>query len=126
MNLSPAYPRIVGLLTAAYGAYTALRPASLVHAAELEARGSGETRTGRALGIALGARDVLSGLSMMLATPGAPLRSAVAARVAFDLGDVVAFGIASPPSAKAKVMGVAAGWAAVCAAALPSASRVTR
>ena len=35
---------------------------------------------------------------MMLAPPGAPLRAALAVRVACDAGDAIGFGVAVPPS----------------------------
>lgn len=118
---TPAYPRTLGLLTFCYGAYTAARPGSLIHASELESRAAPPSRTGRALGILVGARDVISGAAMMLTPPGRARQTAVAARVACDLTDVVAFGLAVPSTARAKVMSVAAGWGLLCATSYPAA-----
>jgi hypothetical protein len=117
----PSMPRLLGLLTLGYGAYTAARPQSLVHAAELEPRRQPLSRSGEVLGAVIGARDLLSGLAMVVAPAGIPLQAAVAARVAFDLSDVVGFGLASPTRARAKVVGIAAGWGLLCAASYPAA-----
>jgi hypothetical protein len=113
-----AFPRILGWLTLGYGAYTAARPQSLVHAAGLEPPRSRVSRPGRALARVIGARDLLSGLAMVLAPSGAPLRAAVAVRVLSDTVDVVGFGTSVPPRYRTRVIGVAAGWGALCAASL--------
>ena len=60
---------------------------------------------------------------MMLAPPGAALRTALAVRVACDAGDAIGFGVAVPPSSRAKVIAVAAGWGLICAAAFPATGR---
>lgn len=111
-------PRVLGLLTLGYGAFTLARPRSLVRAADLEPRGAQLSRSGRALGGVVGARDLLSGASMVLAPAGGPLRAAVLARVACDLSDAAAFGGAVPPRSRAKVVAVAAGWGILCATSL--------
>lgn len=116
-----AYPRMLGLLTLGYGAYTLTKPRSLVHAAGLEPRDQPLSRSGRTLGMAIGARDVLCGAAMVLARPGGPLQSAVIARVACDLSDVIGFGLAVRPEARPKVVAIAGGWGALCATALPAA-----
>jgi hypothetical protein len=112
-----SYPRTLGALTAAYGAYTLLRPQSLLRAAGLE-RTTEPSRSGRTLARVIGARDVLSGLAMVAAPPGPLLRAAVLARVASDSADVVGFGTAVPDSHRAKVVAVAGGWGLLCASAL--------
>ena len=115
------FPRALGWLTLGYGAYTLARPQSLVHAAGLEPRPGPVSRRGRLLGMAIGARDLLSGLAMVTAVPGTPLRVAVAARVACDAGDVIGFGGAVPPRYRAKVVAAAGGWGLLCAASFPAA-----
>lgn len=114
-------PRALGALTAAYGAFTLMRPHSLARTAGLLTPDRPASRATRNLGWAIGARDLISGGAMMLAPPGAPLRAALAARVACDAGDAVGFGVSVPPSSRAKVIAVAAGWGLICAAAFPAA-----
>jgi hypothetical protein len=118
-----AFPRVLGALTFVYGAYTLARPQSLVHAAGLEDRPVPVSRSGRTLGRVIGARDMLSGLAMTLARPGAPLQAAVLARVACDGSDVVGFGLSTERDVRAKVVTVATGWGLLCAASLPASGR---
>ncbi|MEV0804645.1 hypothetical protein AB0I34_43625 [Kribbella sp. NPDC050281] len=117
-------PRLLGLLTLGYGAYTAVRPESLVRAAGL-ADERPIDRSGRVLGTVIGVRDVLSGTAMLIAPAGRPLQAAVIARVACDLTDVAGFGLAGSPRSRGKVVGIAGAWGLLCAAAFP-ASRVRR
>lgn len=109
-----AATRILGALTAGYGLNELLRPQHLAKAAHL-----GDPRNAspavRTLGAGLGLRDIVSGAAMALAPAGRMLDTAVAARVAFDVTDAVAFAIGSPGAkTKVKVAGVALGWAALC------------
>lgn len=113
-------PRLLGLLTLGYGVYTAARPDSLIRAADL-ADGLPIGRSGRVLGTVIGARDLLSGTTMLLAPAGRPLQAAIVARVACDLTDVAGFGLAGPPGSRAKVAGIAAGWGLLCASSLAAA-----
>lgn len=112
------YPRIIGAATCAYGAFTLARPQSLVDAAQLPA-----DRGAALLATSVGARDLLSGAALLVCPPGPALRAAVAARVAADACDVVAFGRHCPPQTRLKAVAIAGGWAAVCAGAYPFASR---
>lgn len=111
---APSPPRVLGALTLAYGAAVVAHPAVLTRPAGLERAVASSPRT-RAVVRAVGLRDVLSGATMVLLPTGRPLRSAVAARVLCDLGDVVGFGIASPGNSKAKAVAAATGWALLCA-----------
>jgi hypothetical protein len=77
----------------------------------------------RNLGWAIGARDLVSGIAMMLAPPGPTLRAAFAVRVACDAGDAIGFGLSVPRSSRAKVIAVAAGWGLICASAFPATGR---
>jgi hypothetical protein len=47
-----------------YGVFTAWKPSSLLNVTQLEPRGK-PSRSGRALASVIGARDTLSGLSML-------------------------------------------------------------
>jgi len=114
-------PRALGALTAAYGTYTVVRPHSLARTAGLLTPARPASRATRNLGWAIGARDIISGGAMLLAPPGAPLRAALTARVACDAGDAIGFGVSVPPSSRAKVIAVAAGWGLICAAGFPAA-----
>lgn len=128
MKQHDLYPRILGLLTLGYGAYTALRPTSLINAVRLEPPLDAQSSKGRALGTAIGVRDTVSGISMLVAPPGPALIGAVAIRIGCDLADVAFFGRVAPSDAKIKVVGVAAAWALLCASSLPWAgarSRIT-
>ena len=118
---STLVPRALGALTAAYGAYTLARPHSLARLAGLST--SDRPRATRNLGWAIGARDLVSGTAMMLAPQGPALRAALAVRVACDAGDAIGFGVAVPPSSRAKVIAVAAGWGVICASAFPATGR---
>jgi hypothetical protein len=120
-----ALPRVLGALTLAYGAYTFVRPESLLRAAGLESATGSASRSGRTLGRLVGCRDLLSGLAMVAARPGPSLEAAVLARVACDASDVVAFGASVPRQSRVKVVAVAAAWGLVCAASYPAAGSST-
>jgi hypothetical protein len=112
-------PRVLGWLTLGYGAYTLARPGSLARVAGLEPGHASPSRSALTLGRVIGTRDLLSGLAMVLAHSGAPLRAAVVARVACDAADVVGFGASVPPRHRPKVVVFAGGWGLLCAASLP-------
>jgi hypothetical protein len=116
-------PRVLGGLTAAYGAYTLMRPQSLVRAVGLQRVEGPESPFVGNVARAIGARDLVSGAAMVLASPGRPLQLAIGARVACDLGDAIGFGLAAPPRSKLKVVAVAIGWGVLCASVLPAARR---
>ena len=116
-------PRVLGGLTAAYGVYTLMRPQSLVRAAGLQPIDQPESPLLHNVARGIGARDLVSGAAMVLASPGRPLRLALASRVACDLGDAVGFGLAAPPRSRIKVVAVAIGWSVLCASTLPAARR---
>ena len=120
---SATFPRALGALTAAYGVYTLARPHSLARLAGLLTADRPASPATRNLGLAIGARDVVSGTAMMLAPSGTALRAALAVRVAFDVGDAIGFGVTVPPSSRAKVIAVAAGWGLICASAFPATGR---
>ena len=74
-------------------------------------------------GLWRGAGGQPGGAAAPAAPAGAPLRAAVAVRVACDASDVVAFGLAVPPHMRIKLLAVAGGWGALCATSLPAAGR---
>lgn len=112
-----AVPRIMGLLTAAYGVSAIARPDTIRRHGELE-----DTDAVRLLSTIVGVRDLVSGTLIVLAPAGRPLTAALGVRVAFDLGDAAAFGTLLPTSrARRKIAAVALGWAALCAATIPRA-----
>ena len=110
------FPRIVGLLTAAYGVSAVLLPGVIGRNGGYrgwEARESGV----RLLSALVGVRDVVSGVAIVAAPRGDALLAALAARVAFDFSDCIAFGTLLPsPAGRRKVAAVAAAWGAVAAA----------
>lgn len=117
------YTRVLGAATTAYGTNELLRPQHLAKAVNL---GNPDVASPavRVLGAVLGVRDIASGIAMMAAPVGRPLQAAIAARVAFDVGDCIAFVIGSPGAAtKAKVAGITLGWAALCASSAEWAGR---
>jgi hypothetical protein len=120
---SVLFPRVLGVLTAGYGAFTLARPQSLARVAGLVTPDRPASHGTRNLGRAIGARDLLSGAALILAPPGTALRAALAVRVACDAGDAFGFGVAVPPSSRAKVIAIAAGWGLICMSAFPAAGR---
>ncbi|HEX6346032.1 hypothetical protein [Umezawaea sp.] len=107
------FPRVLGAATAAYSAAVIARPEVLT-----TPTGLGDTPATHALTAAVGARDLVSGLAVALAPAGAPLRLALLARVAMDVGDAVLALSAPDRATRNKVVAVALGWAAVNALAL--------
>ena len=111
------FPRVMGVLTAAYGVSVLARP-------DLLAKPSGRTEADGTVseGVAvvtraLAARDAASGLAMVFAPAGPALRTAIAVRVGSDISDAVLLGLALPDKDKRrKVVAVALLWGALCAA----------
>lgn len=109
-------PQILGGLTAAYGAAVLVSPKVLAGPTEL-APGGKVTRAVGALSRGVGARDVASGLAMVLAPTPQAQRTAIAVRVLSDLGDVLIFGSSLPStSARRKAAAVGVLWGGLCAA----------
>jgi len=108
-------PRIVGILTAAYGVSAILKPGVIGRHGGYRGWESRESGV-RLLSAVVGVRDVVSGVAIVLAPRGDALLAALAARVAFDLSDCVAFGTLLPaPGARRKIAGVAGAWGALAA-----------
>jgi hypothetical protein len=109
------FPRIVGILTAAYGVSAVLMPGVIGRHGGYRGWESLESGV-RLLSAVVGVRDVVSGVAIVAAPRGDALLAALAARVAFDLSDCVAFGTLLPvPPARRKVAAVAGAWGALAA-----------
>ncbi len=108
-------PRALGAATAAYGAAITARPALLLRPSGMLRGGAPEPEQ-ETFVRTLGIRDLASGVAMALAPTRAAMRTAIAVRVASDLGDLAVLGQAlKDRPERAKVMAVAGGWAALCA-----------
>jgi hypothetical protein len=107
------FPRTLGVLTAAYGLSTLVRPAIFAKPAGLS--GDRPPAPVALLVRAVGVRDLANGIAVATAPAGRPLRWAIAARIAADLGDAVTFAVspASDPQARRKAVAVGAGWGAL-------------
>ena len=109
------FPRALGVATAAYGAAVTARPALLLGPAGLLREGGPEPEQ-ETFVRTLGIRDLGSGLAMAFAPSRKALRTAIAARVVSDLGDLVVLGRAlRDRPERGKVMAIAGGWGALCA-----------
>lgn len=109
-------PRLLGGITAAYSAAIIVRPEILAGPCKLTGPGGRAPQSVRLLTTAIGARDLVNGLAMVLAPPGRPLRTAIAIRVLSDAADAVAFGSLLPDHrARIRIGGFAAAWAVLCA-----------
>jgi hypothetical protein len=111
----PVLSRVLGVTTIAFGALEFAKP-------DLWATPTGITGPSPAMRTwhqTLGARDVVSGLAMVLAPAGLALRAATLFRIVSDSTDALAFGLNAPDSRlKAKAIGAALGYAAVNALSL--------
>ena len=105
------FPRLLGLATAGYGAAILVRPRLMTGPCELP-----DDAASRVLTRAVGSRDLLSGLAMLLAGSPSTLRLAIAVRVGADVGDAVLLGMFLPNvTARRKAAAVASVWGALCA-----------
>ena len=120
-------PRLLGAATAAYGAAITARPELFLKPTKLTTD-DGRPASGRStLAMAIGGRDLASGLAMLLAPAGLPLRTAIAVRVGADVVDLAVLGSRLPDKdAREKATMVAAGWGAVCALSILAADKPRR
>jgi hypothetical protein len=109
------FPRALGAATALYGAAITARPELLLKPSGL-LRGDKPEPEQETFVRTLGVRDLASGVAMAFAPGRAAMRTAIAVRVASDLGDLAVLGSAlrGKPE-RTKVMAVAGGWGALCA-----------
>lgn len=110
-------PRLLGALTAAYGAAVIARPGLLTRPCGL-ADAEGNTTPGlTVLARAIGARDLISGVAVAAAPDRRSLRTALAVRVGADFADAIGFGLGLPDRDAARKAAIVAGtWGLVCAA----------
>jgi len=105
--------RAVAVLTAAYSVAITIRPEILAKPCRLT-NDDGTVPTAVAqLTRSIGTRDATLAAALAVAPPGYPMRVLTAARVLSDGADAAWFARMVPASQRAKVAGVAAGWAAL-------------
>ncbi|MGR8007024.1 hypothetical protein [Streptomyces hypolithicus] len=117
--------RALGAATAAYSAAIAVRPEWLARPCglALEPDGSVPRETGLLIR-AIGARDAAIGVAMVVASDDSARRTATLCRVAADVSDALVFGtLLDSRPARAKVVGFALTWGALCALTLRTPSR---
>lgn len=109
--------RLLGLATAGYGAAIIARPKLLARPCGLTGDDDRVPPTPALLIGVVGARDLASGVAMVLAPPGRARQIAVGIRVLSDTGDALLFGTKLPdPRARRFVAIFATCFAALCAA----------
>ena len=116
-------PRTLGVLTAAYGLSTLVRPAVFAKPAGLS--GDEPPAPVGILVRAVGVRDLANGVAIAAAPAGPALQLAIAARIAGDLGDALVFALSpnDDPAARRKAIGVGLGWGTLNALGLLAARR---
>ncbi|WP_460855350.1 hypothetical protein [Nocardiopsis coralliicola] len=114
------FPRVLGLFTAAYAVWVIADPAALTGPLGMPADDPGTEVLVRTMLV----RDAACGAAMLLAPYGAPLLTAIAIRVASDLGDAVLFGTLLPAAeARPAAIAVAGAFGLVCALSALGAGR---
>ena len=112
----PFLSRALGVATLSFGVVEFAKPDVWAKPTGL---GDGVSPAMRTWHHTLGARDVTSGVALLLAPAGPALRTATLYRIVSDLTDALAFGINAPtPALKAKGAGAAVGYAALVALSL--------
>lgn len=111
--------RAVGAATAVYGTAVAVWPDLLARPSGLVDE-RGRTPPGTRLALRpLAWRDAACGAALLLAPPGAALRTAALLRIAADLGDAVLLGATLPErDTRRRAVAVSVGWGALSVAAL--------
>lgn len=110
------FPRLLGFATAAYGVAVLARPRMLVDPCGLTGYVDEPSSSVSVLCRGIGARDVISGLSMMFAPSRDTLRLAVITRSAADIGDALVLDLlVHDPQHRGRAATVAAAWGALCA-----------
>jgi hypothetical protein len=111
----PVLSRSLGAATTAFGIAEGLRPDLWAGPTGVH----GPSPAMRAWHHTLAARDVVSGLALLLAPAGPPLRAALLFRIVSDLSDAVGFGLNAPDTERRmKAIGATVGFAALSALAL--------
>jgi hypothetical protein len=114
----PMLARFVGTVTAAYSVVLVIAPRLLAGPAEMTSP-TGTVAAPTALAVrAIGARDTIIGIGIILARPGPGMAGMCMLRAVVDLGDAALFGTQLPSTAaRLKIGGFAAGWAVLSAVA---------
>lgn len=106
--------RILGAATIAYSAAAIARPAIFAKPCGLAEPDGSVSEPAARLITAIAVRDTVISLGMVLGR-GRTRQAAALARAACDYGDAAVLGARlSDPRARAKVVGVAAGWGTAC------------
>ncbi|GAA5158930.1 MULTISPECIES: hypothetical protein [Amycolatopsis] len=107
--------RLLGVATVGIGAAIAVRPGLLAHPCGLAEPDGSLSRSTKTLVVAIGARDVASGLAMACARSPEAQDIATGVRIASDVGDAINFGLTLPNrDARRKAVAAASAWALVC------------
>ncbi|MGH3745458.1 MAG: hypothetical protein ACRDTP_11410 [Mycobacteriales bacterium] len=110
--------KVVGLVTAGYGALSLAKPDLLARQLKLTDAPGGPNSGAVVASYAVGVRDVASGLSLVLLPAGRARTLAVAARVLLDVTDGLLWPRAvTDPKVQKKIQAGALGWGGVCALA---------
>ena len=105
--------RAVAVLTAAYSVAITIRPEILAGPCRLTNDDGTVPADVAQLTRSIGTRDAAMAAALAVAPPGYPMRVLAAARVLSDGADAAWFARMVPDGQRAKVAGVAAGWAAL-------------
>ena len=109
-------PRLLGAGTVAFGGLVLARPITLRLLCDVE-----DQRALRLLAGVVGVRDIVTGVALVTAPRGRPLRTVLLARVVLDAADGAMFGALACSPAKRRLARTAGlGFAAICAALLVS------
>lgn len=110
------FPRLIGVATAAYSVAVLAKPTVLTEPCKLTDAAGRTSQAAGQLARAVASRDLVSAVAVALAPAGTPLKVALAVRIGADVGDAVLLGSAAPDkTTRLKIIGVAAGWAALTA-----------
>ena len=110
------FPRLLGAATAAYSVAIIAKPELFCRPTGLVGEDETPSDSQKVLTRAIGGRDLASGIAMVLAPAGWPLRTAIGVRVGADIADLVVLGTGLPDQdSREKATMVAAGWGALCA-----------
>jgi hypothetical protein len=106
--------RIMGIATAAYGLWAWARPDALARATGAAAPGDPAlTAWSRTYGV----RDMAGGVALAIAPAGPALATAVALRLAVDLGDAAVLAQLPAIDTRRRLVPICLGWAALTALA---------
>ena len=105
--------RAVAVATVAYSMAITVRPEVLAKPCRLTNPDGSVPPEVAGLTRSIGTRDAAMAAALAIAPPGYPMTVLTAARVLSDGADAAWFARMVPPAQRAKIAGVAAGWAAL-------------